>query len=707
MTKLITSNFETHNAKQFVESLDETANSIYYVTLGKHTAFSDDNTPPNPGASIEDSYYQIYRDMIYGKQITTADIKHMIDHYSWTSGTKYAQYEHTQDMRNKKFFVIVQESGGDYSVFKCLFNNKGAASTDKPQLDETSADDDIYITTGDKYQWKYMFKIPEATYNKFQTSDKIPVVVDANVTGNAVAGAIDVVDVKSGGSRYFSVANGVVKVAAVGGDDTIVELESLTGANATITLNSTHGDNPGNYTVPEKLRLYGKHANGDPDTTNNVANAVILEANTTFLRVAEIAGDFFGQTTNVFAVGSTSNQYATMSSVTAATSALSANTDFYKGSTFYIKAGAGAGQAKTISEYIVTGSARRIKIPSAFSTSIDSTSLFEITPRVTITGDGSGAEGRAIINTSTYAVDTIEITARGSGYSFATAVVQGNSGITGNLVANNANVVPIIGPKGGHGSDVINELYGDTVGVSVDFENSESSQIPAVNDFRTVTILKDPLFANVVITIANTLTTDEATGTGTSFTDGETITQDESGATGIVSGRSAGTVTVSNVYGQFLTTTSSNTTHRLVGQSSNTSTTIASFKTNERSGSSFSVFDQRTRLTGFVNASSLDFQVDEQIIQDTTDTEAFIHSINTTASANVLAVTNKKGNFNESEAGSEVYIRGQSSEAQGYFTGEAGPDITPHTGEVIYVENITPITRSDSQTERVKLMIKF
>ena len=103
----------------------------------------------------------------------------------------------------------------------------------------------------------------------------------------------------------------------------------------------------------------------------------------------------------------------------------------------------------------------------------------------------------------------------------------------------------------------------------------------------------------------------------------------------------------------------------------------------------------------------MDFQVDEQIIQDTTDTEAFIHSINTTASANVLAVTNKKGNFNESEAGSEVYIRGQSSEAQGYFTGEAGPDITPHTGEVIYVENITPITRSDSQTERVKLMIKF
>ena len=62
MTKLITSNFETHNAKQFVESLDETANSIYYVTLGKHLAWPAESTPPTPGASIEDSYYQIIYD---------------------------------------------------------------------------------------------------------------------------------------------------------------------------------------------------------------------------------------------------------------------------------------------------------------------------------------------------------------------------------------------------------------------------------------------------------------------------------------------------------------------------------------------------------------------------------------------------------------------------------------------------------------------
>ena len=54
MGKLVKSNLNTHNAKQFVESLNESANSLYYVYLGKHTAFSDDNNPPTANNSEED-----------------------------------------------------------------------------------------------------------------------------------------------------------------------------------------------------------------------------------------------------------------------------------------------------------------------------------------------------------------------------------------------------------------------------------------------------------------------------------------------------------------------------------------------------------------------------------------------------------------------------------------------------------------------------
>ena len=110
MGKLVKSNLNTHNAKQFVESLDESANSIYYVYLGKHTAWTDDNTPPTTNNSEEDSFYQQYRDMIYGKQISTSDIKHMVNKNAWANGTIYTQYDNTEGaLREKDFHVSVQE----------------------------------------------------------------------------------------------------------------------------------------------------------------------------------------------------------------------------------------------------------------------------------------------------------------------------------------------------------------------------------------------------------------------------------------------------------------------------------------------------------------------------------------------------------------------------------------------------------------------
>ncbi len=723
MGKLVTSNFNSHNAKQFVESLNETANSLYYVFLGKHTSFSDDNTPPTQNNSPQDAYYQPYRDMIYGKQVTTSDIKHMIANNAWSSGTVYAQYDHTDgDLKNKKFFVHVEEANGDFSVFKCLGNNKGALSVDKPTASETQPDDDIYITTTDRYQWKLMYEVPIATYNKFTTSKKIPIVPHANVSGNAVSGAIDFVTVNTGGSRYNSVANGIVKVTNVGGNSRMVEIESLVSANIAFT--QADSNDSGDFQI-ERIDFLGKHPNGDlydssgnPNLSNNIANSVVVEANnaSNSLRVVDIAGNFFGDTTQVVVRGQTSTSTAQITSLTSDTSSLSANTDFYKGSTFYVAAGAGAGAAAQISEYIVTGSARRVLLANdtGFATPsgmiIDSTSRFEISPSVTISGDGQGAEGRAIVNTQIGSVDTIEITKRGSGYTYADATIIGNTGIVGSLSADNANVNVIIGPKGGHGSDPINELYSDTVGISVDFTNSEGGNVPANNDFRQIGILKDPLFSNVVITLDNTLTTDNATGSGTSFQDEEVVTQSTSGAFGIVSARSESLLNLSNVYGQFVTSASDTTTHRIVGATSATSSTVASFKTSDKSTSNFTTYDQRFRLTGFAQTTTdAAFSIDEPVIQASTNATGIVHSINTGAGAAVLTITNKKGNWLASDAasGTDYTFDGSLSGGAGTFDDTAGPDIVPNTGEIVYLENVSPITRSDDQTERIKLMIEF
>ena len=833
MGKLVTSNFSSHNAKQFVESINETANSIYYVFLGKHNTFEGfgDSTPPTQNNSPEDSFYQPYRDMMYGKQVTTTDVRHMVANNIWTSGTVYAQYDHRDGaLKDKKFYVHVEEANGDFSVFKCLGNNKGAPSTAQPSASQTSANDDIYITTSDRYQWKLMYEIPLATYKKFSTSKKIPIVENANVSGNAVSGAIDFVTVNSGGTRYNSVANGVVKVTKVGGNTRVVEIASLVSAN--VVFNQTDANNSGTFTV-ERLQLFDEDgSSANPDTSNNVANAVIVEANNSanFLRVQDIAGDFFGQTSNVIIRGMSSGATAKISTVESEESTLSANSDFYKESNFYISAGSGAGASARIAEYIVTGSARRIVIANdtGFATSggnmlIDTTSRFEITPTVTIDGDGQGAEARAIVNTQIGAVDTIEVTKRGNSYTYATATVIGNTGIVGSTTNDTANVTVIIGPKGGHGSDAVNELYSDTVGISVDFANSEGAQIPAVNDFRQIGIIKDPLFNDVTLTLSNVLDSSGATASEQSFTTNEFVQQGNNapranahfytanislsnvtaagsntafikegyeaygkfsngdlyngnndphtaaasgvsttnlisngvitfanstvieihedtgtffenesnlvmlgltsnvmaqvgssnknvvfnGATGRIKSRADSQLGLTNVYGQFFTSTDSSM--KLTGVSSNVTADVVTIRTSERSASTFKTFDQRIRLTGFAKTTTdKDFVIDEAVIQPDTNAHGIIHSINTT-SGSILTITNKKGNWLQTDtaSGTEYPFRGQTSEATGTFTGVEGPDIVPNSGEIMYLENISAITRSDDQTERIKLMIEF
>ena len=132
MTKKITKNFAVHNARQFVESIDEQSNSIYYVFGGRHITWPDENNPPEITDSLEDTYYQLYRDMMFGKKVSPSDMKHMIENNAWdtTGNTVYSKYDNRADTLTNFFVVTI--NGAKHDVFKCLDNNKGSKSTVKP-----------------------------------------------------------------------------------------------------------------------------------------------------------------------------------------------------------------------------------------------------------------------------------------------------------------------------------------------------------------------------------------------------------------------------------------------------------------------------------------------------------------------------------------------------------------------------------------------
>jgi hypothetical protein len=152
-------------------------------------------------------------------------------------------------------------------------------------------------------------------------------------------------------------------------------------------------------------------------------------------------------------------------------------------------------------------------------------------PTVAITGDGTGATATATFASG--AVTAINITAAGTGYSYAVVTLTGGAG-------SNAAASAIISPKGGHGSDAIEELGGFYVIMNVRLEYADGSgDFPVDNDYRRIGIIKDPvLFGTSTLATTSTLrvtpTLTLSAGVTGTFAVDEIITQTTTGATGRV-----------------------------------------------------------------------------------------------------------------------------------------------------------------------------
>jgi hypothetical protein len=101
-------------------------------------------------------------------------------------------------------------------------------------------------------------------------------------------------------------------------------------------------------------------------------------------------------------------------------------------------------------------------------------------PAVTITGDGTGATANSTITANV--VTSVTITSAGTGYTRATVTFASGA----------AAATAIISPKGGHGSNAIEELGGKYVMLNTRLDGSESSTITTSNEFRQVGLIRDP-----------------------------------------------------------------------------------------------------------------------------------------------------------------------------------------------------------------------
>jgi hypothetical protein len=678
-TVLLTTNYRIDTAKRFIESI---SNNQLYLFAANHLGTSEVvASEDNPNDTILEPYYN----MVFGKKITSSDAMLMIDRVNWQTNTIYTAYNHEETLRENNFYVVIKE-GTQYDVFKCLENGNGNPSTVAPSRTVVNSEGDSFFYPTDGYRWKYMYSIAEAVADKFSTTTHFPVVVDANVRSQSVAGAIDVVAVTTPGEGYANYLNGSFGV----GD---------------IRLN---GD-------PKK---YGVSVTG-AKTTNGFYNGC-------WLYVASGPGAGQARMIDNYTSNATHNFVSLAESFDP--SDLPQNTSEFEISPSVVITGDG--------REISSAKARAIVDPEG--NTVSRVEMLEV-------GLGYNRAGAYV-----YASPTVGITEEagvvpvysppgGHGYNPPVELCGGHVGLSIKLVGNESNTI-LVGNDYAQMGILKNPLFSkvtlgivdntrefstnewvykietiQTAGTYSTTKNGNNVILPILetdnavptksiraNDRVVVEYSTNYMFANVVTANSTTVTIDRAP---------EFDTQDDFDAVihlatitgwGLVDGASTGEVILTNVYGEF------DEDDVIIGSETGTYATVDSLLISDQN-KGYGTFVQAYTYIG--EMSSGQFLADEEVYQiANTVASARFHSIEDDPDTGTkrIYVTNQSGTFNTADdILTSDEIKGSTSGAVAALTNKYLPDIVFGTGEILYLENFTPITRSEEETETFKLVLQF
>ena len=277
---------------------------------------------------------------------------------------------------------------------------------------------------------------------------------------------------------------------------------------------------------------------------------------------------------------------------------------------------------------------------------------------VPIRGDyavNGGTQAKCTVKVTSGSVESVTITTAGSKYTFGTIDVALIPNI-GNGV--NASLDVVIPPNNGHGADAIRELGAyrlmfasklETSSAFVDFPNDLTYRRVGLVlnpfDFDTTTVCSQNTRSAVKAMIFPNDQNDPGFPSG-DFAPGETITQSSTNAKGFV-------------------------------VSYNSTTKVLKY--------------YQDSVDGVQNGNVIPFSGDNQI---TSSQNAFVATPNTDFGSPNPAT--------QIQIGVSVYELGLS-----FVSGYANQEIQNNSGEILYIDNRNPITRSADQNEELKVVIEF
>lgn len=260
MTAIVTNTLRLKNSAYLKQVFSDPSNSLY-LFVSRPLTWVDENQPINPTDSRK--FEQMVRDqMISLRKIAVTEVSQSIFRINWVSGKFYDMYRDDYDgvtlngvdidtgspvardgLINANFYVVTDE----YNVYKCIYNNGGAASTTKPTGTSTAI-----FQTADGYKWKFMYSINSADALRFVSSSFIPVTsVTVNpgasspfynqylVQSSAVDGKLEVSEIVSAGAGYAP--NSTLPLTILGDGTGATGTATTNGAGQVVAVNISGG----------------------------------------------------------------------------------------------------------------------------------------------------------------------------------------------------------------------------------------------------------------------------------------------------------------------------------------------------------------------------------------------------------------------------------------------------------------------------------
>jgi hypothetical protein len=678
--KIVTNAFSIENARSFIASVaDHTA--AYYVFTGRHIPYEpDDSVLDEPTNALQSSVIDVYNNMIFGKRVTSVDAMHMITRNEWVEDTVYAMYDHEDANLASNAFHTVVQSGSYYNVYKCLNNNNGANSTVEPSGQDT----DPFFSPADGYMWKYMYTVPTATYDKFKTTNYIPIVANTTIEAAAIAGTIEHISVDSSGRGYDNyISSGEFRSAdiQIGGSTTTYGITDDASALDDYYLNCiikmTSGDAADEYRVITGYVVSG----GQKKITLESAFTNTPAATDTY----EIYPYVY-----VYGDGNETGQCI-------ARALINANTGNSISRVEVLAPGAGYRGAIALCDIagvvdvVQDAELRPIISPidghgsdpvkELFGYRVGISVKFSNTESGYISTDNDFRQIGLIKNPEFHDVEIAINIANSSGdFIVGEAVHQYRNIVLTGTVAVNLTSTVVTGTSTAFDTSLV---AGDFVYIT-DGSNRTFLEVAAVTNATHLTLVSNNAW----------------TGSGT-------IALINSSPYGVVSALATGVITVTALNSGLVTTET-----RMYGNTSyaiaqvNTAATLPRAVSGVEVSGLFDIYTEMAKFVGSPTSSNTSIIADEEVriesIIPYTEPTARFHSWANATTANVMYVTNMNNVF---DAGSEII--NESNTVSFTLSNKYSGDLVRDSGEILYIENVDPISRASNKSETIKIILEF